>query len=65
MNHLNHHSQDTSHAVVVGGSVAGLLTARVLTNFFGTVTVIERDSLPPTDRPFAKARPKLDMGTGY
>ena len=62
MNHLNHHSQDTSHAVVVGGSVAGLLTARVLTNFFGTVTVIERDSLP--DRPaFRKGAPGRERMT--
>jgi 2-polyprenyl-6-methoxyphenol hydroxylase-like FAD-dependent oxidoreductase len=35
------------HAVVVGGSVAGLLAARVLAEFCGRVTVVERDVLPP------------------
>ena len=34
------------HAVVVGGSMAGLCAARVLTDGFETVTVIEKDPLP-------------------
>lgn len=34
------------HAVVIGGSVAGLLTARVLSAHFARVTVVERDRLP-------------------
>lgn len=34
------------HAVVIGGSIAGLITARVLTDSFERVTVIERDQLP-------------------
>lgn len=33
-------------AVVIGGSLAGLLAARVLADFFDQVTVIERDRLP-------------------
>lgn len=33
-------------AVVLGASMAGLLTARVLSDFFETVTVLERDTLP-------------------
>jgi 2-polyprenyl-6-methoxyphenol hydroxylase-like FAD-dependent oxidoreductase len=33
-------------AVVLGASMAGLLAARVLADFFRTVTVIERDELP-------------------
>ena len=33
-------------AVVIGASMAGLFTARVLADYFGTVTVIERDLLP-------------------
>jgi 2-polyprenyl-6-methoxyphenol hydroxylase-like FAD-dependent oxidoreductase len=33
------------HAVVVGGSIAGLLAARVLADRYGTVTVVERDTL--------------------
>ncbi|HET9530109.1 MAG TPA: 2-polyprenyl-6-methoxyphenol hydroxylase-like oxidoreductase, partial [Blastocatellia bacterium] len=34
------------HAVVIGGSLAGLLAARVLADHFDRVTVIERDQLP-------------------
>ncbi|MCW2948956.1 MAG: binding domain [Actinoallomurus sp.] len=34
------------HAVVVGGSLAGLLAARVLTGHFDRVTLIERDRFP-------------------
>jgi 2-polyprenyl-6-methoxyphenol hydroxylase-like FAD-dependent oxidoreductase len=34
------------HAVVLGGSIAGLITARVLADAFGTVTIVERDLLP-------------------
>ena len=35
------------HAIVIGGSMAGLLTARVLTEHFEQVTILERDRLPP------------------
>lgn len=35
-----------SHAAVIGGSIAGLLAARVLSERFTTVTIIERDALP-------------------
>jgi 2-polyprenyl-6-methoxyphenol hydroxylase-like FAD-dependent oxidoreductase len=35
-----------NHAVVLGASMAGLLAARSLTDFFDTVTVVERDPLP-------------------
>jgi 2-polyprenyl-6-methoxyphenol hydroxylase-like FAD-dependent oxidoreductase len=40
-------------AVVLGASMAGLLAARVLADFYRTVTVIERDVLPegPVHRP--------------
>lgn len=34
------------HAVVLGASIAGLLAARVLTESFTRVTVVERDTLP-------------------
>jgi 2-polyprenyl-6-methoxyphenol hydroxylase-like FAD-dependent oxidoreductase len=40
-----------SHAVVVGGSVAGLLAARVLLNHFDRVTLLERDRFPETPAP--------------
>jgi hypothetical protein len=33
------------HAVVVGGSMAGLLAARVLADHFEQVTLVERDAL--------------------
>ena len=36
---------DTDHAIMIGGSMAGLLAARVLSEHFAQVTIIERDSL--------------------
>jgi hypothetical protein len=35
-----------AHAVVLGASMGGLLAARVLADFYETVTVVERDRLP-------------------
>lgn len=35
-----------SHALVIGGSLAGLLSARVLSDHYDRVTVIERDHYP-------------------
>jgi 2-polyprenyl-6-methoxyphenol hydroxylase-like FAD-dependent oxidoreductase len=40
------------HAVVMGAGMAGLLVARVLSEFYRTVTVVERDVLP--DGPVAR-----------
>ncbi|MCW2539739.1 MAG: monooxygenase FAD-binding protein [Frankiales bacterium] len=40
------------HAVVVGGGIAGLLAARVLSDYFERVTIFERDEL--TDVPEAR-----------
>jgi 2-polyprenyl-6-methoxyphenol hydroxylase-like FAD-dependent oxidoreductase len=37
------------HAIVVGGSIGGMLAARVLAEHFDRVTVIERDQLPGND----------------
>lgn len=37
---------DAQHAIVIGASIAGLLAARVLTDHFERVTLIERDQLP-------------------
>jgi 2-polyprenyl-6-methoxyphenol hydroxylase-like FAD-dependent oxidoreductase len=47
------HSQLGKHAVVLGGGMAGLLTARILTEHFEQVSVIERDHYPegPVFRP--------------
>ena len=39
---------DRRHAVVLGGSLAGLLAARVLSDHFEKVTLIERDVYPET-----------------
>ena len=37
-----------NHAVVLGAGMAGLLAARVLSDRYGRVTVLERDPLPGT-----------------
>ena len=34
------------HAVVIGGSIAGMLTARVLADYYEQVTVLDRDTFP-------------------
>ena len=45
----------SGHVVVVGGSMAGLLAARVLADHFGHVTIVDRDRFPdgPAFRPGA------------
>lgn len=52
-------TERSGHAVVVGASMAGLLAARVLTDGFETVTLVERDALPGD----AVARPGVPQGT--
>lgn len=43
----NHnHSPKFGHAVVIGGGLSGLTTARTLIDYFDEVTIIERDRLP-------------------
>jgi 2-polyprenyl-6-methoxyphenol hydroxylase-like FAD-dependent oxidoreductase len=37
---------DRKHAIVIGGSMAGLLAARVLSDYYLEVTIIERDPFP-------------------
>ncbi len=37
-----------THALVLGGSIAGLLAARVLSDFFDQVTILDRDVFPLT-----------------
>jgi len=41
MNHIQ-----KKHALVIGGSIAGMLTARVLADHYEQVTVLDRDALP-------------------
>ncbi|MGJ3248748.1 MAG: FAD-dependent oxidoreductase [Elainellaceae cyanobacterium] len=38
----------STHALVIGGSMAGLLSARVLADHFDQVTLVERDRFPET-----------------
>jgi choline dehydrogenase-like flavoprotein len=38
------------HAIVIGSSIAGLTMARVLTDHFARVTIVERDRLPDTPK---------------
>ncbi len=39
------------HAIVIGASMSGLLAARVLSDFYTIVTVLERDAFPDADAP--------------
>ena len=43
--HLGH------HAIVIGGSMAGLLTARILSDHFAQVTILERDKVVDAPEP--------------
>lgn len=49
---LRNAPQSRQHALVLGGSLAGLLAARVLADHFERVTLLERDRFPtsPTNR---------------
>ena len=49
MTSLSPSSTRGEHAVVIGGSVAGLLAARVLADHFERVTVVKRDHFPAGD----------------
>src|SRR5574341_1388863 len=44
--HHQANSAPLSHAVVIGGSMAGITAARILTDHFDRVTIVERDRLP-------------------
>ena len=46
------------HAIVVGSGIAGLVTARVLSDYFSRVTVLERDAAPDGGQP----RPGVPQG---
>jgi 2-polyprenyl-6-methoxyphenol hydroxylase-like FAD-dependent oxidoreductase len=55
--HVQKHS-DRQHALVIGASIAGLLAARVLSDYFEYVTIIERDTLPA----YAQTRKGVPQG---
>ncbi|MEP0916436.1 monooxygenase [Leptolyngbya sp. DQ-M1] len=44
-------TQRHQHAIVIGGSMAGLLAARVLSEQFERVTIVDRDQLPLSAEP--------------
>lgn len=44
---LNREQQKSGRAIVIGGSMGGLLAARVLADHYGQVTILERDEFPP------------------
>lgn len=39
-------TRNGNHAIVIGSGMAGLLSARILTEHFERITVVERDRLP-------------------
>ncbi len=39
------HNKERGHALVIGSSMAGMLAARVLSDHFSSVTILERDTL--------------------
>ena len=43
---VNYSVKHRDHAIVIGGSLSGLVAARVLSSHFGNVTLIDRDSFP-------------------
>jgi 2-polyprenyl-6-methoxyphenol hydroxylase-like FAD-dependent oxidoreductase len=54
MTHVNKAvtQEKTKRAIIIGGSMGGLLTARVLSEYFTEVVIVEKDELPdkPVDR---------------
>jgi len=46
---MKDHKSQNCKALIMGGSLAGLLAARVLSDFYKEVTIIERDSLDTED----------------
>lgn len=44
--HNSGSTQERAHAVVIGGSIAGLFAARVLSDHFNLVSIVDRDRFP-------------------
>jgi 2-polyprenyl-6-methoxyphenol hydroxylase-like FAD-dependent oxidoreductase len=51
-------SDGVRHAVVIGGSIGGMMAARVLADHYDQVTLIERDHFPPG----SESRPGVPQG---
>ena len=45
-NDLNFAQKDTKQALIIGAGIAGLLAARVLSNYYENVLIVERDVFP-------------------
>jgi 2-polyprenyl-6-methoxyphenol hydroxylase-like FAD-dependent oxidoreductase len=45
---MNQKFNKADKAIVIGGSMVGLITARILSDYFAEVTVLDRDALPET-----------------
>lgn len=52
MNNSSSHMQE-KRALIIGGGIAGLLAARVLSEYYGDVLIIERDGRPEQPGPRA------------
>ncbi|MCU0569308.1 MAG: monooxygenase [Oculatellaceae cyanobacterium Prado106] len=65
----NQSIQKNPQAIVIGGSMAGLLAARVLSEQFERVTIVDRDQLPLTAEPRRgvpqSVQPHVLMTKGY
>jgi 2-polyprenyl-6-methoxyphenol hydroxylase-like FAD-dependent oxidoreductase len=48
---MNSNNTNRQHAIVMGGSLGGLLTARVLSGHFAQVTILERDAVANQPEP--------------
>ena len=48
---MNNKNLLDTHAIVIGGSIAGLLAAHVLSNYFSQVTIIEKNQFPKEPLP--------------
>ncbi len=46
------------HAIIIGGSIGGLLTARVLSSYFNHVTLLERDTITHSHPKARKGQPQ-------
>lgn len=49
--HMTNNKRLGKHAIVIGGSMSGLLAGRVLSDYFDKVTILERDNVPEGAEP--------------